>query len=437
MTIALWLIGTIIVVFGPIVLIHELGHFIVAKLAGVRVEEFGFGFPPRLIRLWYGKGLLKVDGRRLVLPRSRSRPDGLMTERWIEGVAKEEDGALVLQEAEIIYPNEEDEPTPQWRQVRKTIHLRGKITELEQGTEYTLNILPMGAFVRMTGEEDPSDPRSLAAQPKGWRLGILSAGALINILFAVALMTTIYATGIPQAWHVRITEVEPDSPAEMAGLQEGDIIRRVAGEQIEDGTVELTEIVQQHPDEAITLELRRDGEIRTLQATPRATEEGKGYLGIWMNGWPDKDSVEGLPIAEAVGATFADFGQAFRRIAGLPLRLIRGNVSAEDRPASVVGAGQVLTLSLQQSIEWGIAAPVLQTAAAMSLVLGVSNLLPLPAIDGGRIVFVLIEIIRGRRVPPEREALVHLIGIAILMVLMVFILVQDIINPLIPWSLLQ
>jgi regulator of sigma E protease len=127
-----------------------------------------------------------------------------------------------------------------------------------------------------------------------------------------------------------------------------------------------------------------------------------------------------------------------RRTVELPIMLIRGNISTQEaRPTSVVGISQIMTFSLQQSVEWGLAFPALQTASLISLALGLTNLLPLPALDGGRILFVLIETVRGKRVPPEREALIHFIGMLILVGLMALVMLQDLINPVIPWSLLK
>jgi regulator of sigma E protease len=96
-----------------------------------------------------------------------------------------------------------------------------------------------------------------------------------------------------------------------------------------------------------------------------------------------------------------------------------------------------MTFSLQQSIEWKLAFPALQTASLISLALGLTNLLPLPALDGGRILFVVIEAIRGRRIPPEREAVIHFVGMMILVGLMLLVMLQDVLHPIIPWSLLK
>jgi regulator of sigma E protease len=122
----------------------------------------------------------------------------------------------------------------------------------------------------------------------------------------------------------------------------------------------------------------------------------------------------------------------------IPARLAQGDITPQEaRPASMVGISGVLAFSLQQSIEWGLAFPVLQTASLMSLALGLTNLLPLPALDGGRILFVLIEAVRGRRIPPQREALIHFVGLVVLVSLMALVMLQDIVNPIIPWSWLR
>ena len=122
----------------------------------------------------------------------------------------------------------------------------------------------------------------------------------------------------------------------------------------------------------------------------------------------------------------------------IPAMLFRGDISPQQaRPASIVGISEVLSLSLQQSIEWGLPFHILRDAAFVSLILGLSNLLPLPALDGGRILFVLVEAVRGRRVPPEREAVIHFVGFVILIGLMVLVMFQDFVNPIFPWSFLK
>ena len=435
--IVFWLAGTVIVMLGPILLIHELAHFIFGKLAGVRVEEFGFGFPPRLLGLWHGKGYLEISGTRVEIPRAHRPPSEMEKGAWVRATARERDnGTLVLEQLESLNAPG-DALAANRERVAGKILLVGRLNELEVGTLYSLNLLPMGAFVRMTGEEDPSDPRSLAAQSKGWRIAVMAAGPLVNILAAVLLLVGAYASGLPTEWQVKVTQVEPGTPAEEAGLQSGDLVLTADGKRIEEGLADLRSIIQAAPEETIKLQVQRDGEALSLTATPER-REGNGYLGIMMAPWPDRNGMVRYSLPQALGASASDLITIARRTLELPVMLIRGSISSQEaRPTSLVGISQIMTFSLQQSIEWKLAFPALQTASLISLALGLTNLLPLPALDGGRILFVLIEAIRGRRIPPEREAIVHFVGMLILVGLMVLVMLQDLLNPIIPWSLLR
>ena len=435
--IVFWLAGTVVVMLGPILLIHELAHFIFAKLAGIRVEEFGFGFPPRLLGLWRGKGYLELNGTRVEIPRGFNVPAKLKDGTWADVVAKEDEGGeLVLESFESLGTHREG-LAPEREESDEKTSLRGKLTTYEPGTLYSLNALPMGAFVRMTGEEDPSDPRSLAAQSKGWRVAVMAAGPVVNVLAAVLLLVGAYTSGFPTGWQVKVTQVEPDTAAEEAGLQSGDLVVAAGGERIDEGLGELRSVIQAAPEEEITLQVQRDGEPVTLTATPES-RDGQGFLGIMMAPWPDRDGLQRYSLLRAASASGSDLLMIARRTLELPIMLIRGNVSSQEaRPTSLVGISQIMTFSLQQSIEWRLAFPALQTASLISLALGLTNLLPLPALDGGRILFVIIEAIRGRRIPPEREAIVHFVGMLILVGLMVLVMLQDLINPIIPWSLLK
>jgi regulator of sigma E protease len=143
-------------------------------------------------------------------------------------------------------------------------------------------------------------------------------------------------------------------------------------------------------------------------------------------------------VPEALTAGVTDLSAAVAATFQAPARLAQGEITPQEaRPSSVVGISQVLAFTLQQSIRWGLVFPVMQTAALISLALGFTNLLPLPALDGGRIVFVLIEAIRGRRIPPEREAMFHFVGLVVFVTLMAWVMMQDFINPVIPWSYLR
>ncbi len=448
--IGFWVIGTLIAVLGPMILLHELGHFITAKLTGVRVEEFGFGFPPRMLPLWHGKGYFDIGSTRIVVPRRlKGLPAQLLAGSYTEAITsqRQEDGAYILHELEML-DEETGDVSPRREMVGEQMRIRGEVTEVERGTIYSLNWLPMGAFVRLTGEEaDFADPHSLAAKSKLQRILVMGAGAALNILAALVLMVSIYLIGLPEKWVVQVHDVVPGSAAEAASLRPRDVILAIDGERIEEGPLQFQSIVQAAPEQTIKLTVLRDGEEMTVMATPRPREcqkdesgcvTGTGFLGITMAIWPDRTSIRRLSFPEAVQATIDELAMIAQAIASLPTQLAQGTVTAEEvRPVSVVGASQILTFFLQQSLEWKVAFPVLRGAAMISLALGMTNLLPLPALDGGRILFVLIEAVRGRRIAPEREAVVHFVGMVILIVLMGLVMFYDIINPVISWSWLS
>ena len=439
MNIVFWLVGTLVVVLAPLILIHELGHFIFAKLAGVRAEEFGLGYPPRMLKLWRGKGYLEIGDThgdtRIIIPAGFRLPHDLAVGTWVNVVAQQrDDGTYRLRELDPFV----DDPTLKHEPVDEGVRIQGKLTILEPGTLYSLNWLPMGGFLKMTGEEDPTDPRSLAAQPKRWRIAVMAAGPALNLIVAALLLVGVYTTGVPDKWQVEITNIEPGSAAQEAGLQPRDIVIAVDEERIEEGMEHLRRIIRAAPEQTVELDILRGEEMLTLAATPRRTDQGYGLLGILMSPWPDRSAMRRYPLPQALKASITDLNAAVAATVQMPVLLIQGNMTPQEaRPASMVGISQILAFTLKQSIEWGIASPVLKTASLISLALGLTNLLPLPALDGGRIFFVLIEAVRGRRVAPEREAIFHFVGLVILVSLMFFVMVQDFVNPIIPWSMFK
>lgn len=438
MNVVFWLVGTLVVVLGPIILVHELGHFIFAKLAGVRVEEFGFGFPPRMLKLWRGKGHLEIGRTPVTIPAGFRLPSGLTAGRWVAAIVQQgEGGGYVLRRLKPLDPDVDD-LRPEQERVDAGVRMRGELTVFEPGTLYSLNWLPIGGFVRMTGEEDPSDPRSLAAQPKRWRVAAIAAGPVVNIIVAFLLLIGAYSAGLPDEWLVQVAEVQPESAAAEAGLQPRDIILAVDGARIEEGMPQLRSMIRAVPEQTVEMTILRGQETLTLAATPWRDPEGYGLLGILMAPWPDRSALRRYPLPQALSAGVNDIATAVVMTLQVPARLAQGDITPQEaRPTSVVGVSEVLTLSLQRSIEWGLAFPVLQTASFISLALGLTNLLPLPALDGGRILFIFVEAIRGRRMSPEREAMVHFVGLAVLLSLMAWVMLLDLFNPIIPWSWLR
>ncbi len=427
-----WLVLAFVLMLGPMILIHELGHFITARKAGARVLEFGFGFPPRLLTLFREKGFLEVEGVRMSLPGRVHLPPNLIPDRNVEIIAdRDPSGPPRVRQ---IRPAEGE---PLWEETARGLRARGRLTALEEGTIYSLNMLPLGGFVRILGEEDPSDPRSLAARPKRWRLTVLLAGAVLNIVTAVLLLTTAYMTGIPTRAFVQVLEVVPNSPAQAAGLLPEDIIVAVNGDRLENGTQELRDWIASSAGMPLELTVLRRRERLTLTATPVLTD-GRGFLGIGLQAWPDPDSLKRYSLPQAAVAAGEDLVLIFWTMVNLPRAVSTGEVPPEAaRPSGLPGILGFLGFALKESVETGIPFYALQITALISLALGITNLLPLPALDGGRALFVIIEAIRGRRINPVTEAKIHFAGMVILVGLSLFLIMQDILNPIIPWSWLN
>jgi|AFSR01.1.fsa_nt_gi regulator of sigma E protease len=358
-----------IILLGPLMLIHELGHFVVAKKAGIRVEEFGLGLPPRAAHLF-------------------------------------------------------------------------KLGE----TEYTLNWLPIGAFVRMTGEENPEDPRSFAAQPKRWRLATLAAGPLMNFLggFVILTLAYLFFATQPTEFRYRINQVMAGSPAEQIGLQPGDAILAVNGADmiqklepasgVQPDVGALRRQVRQFIGQPIEIVVLRAGEPEQIvrlsgRLPPDANAEAP--LGVSLIIEVTKSERVAYTLPEALLAAGLEVGGAIAALVQLPVRLVNQTLALEQlRPISVVGITNIGVELIDSSVtESQGLMPFLRFAAVVSIAIALTNLLPLPALDGGRILFILIEALRGRRVDPRREQWVHAVGFAFLLALSVVVIIMDIVNP--------
>jgi regulator of sigma E protease len=279
-------------------------------------------------------------------------------------------------------------------------------------TEYTINWLPLGGFVRLLGEEDPSDPRSLAAKPAWMRLIVLFAGSAMNFLLPVVLFAIAFT--IPQEINtggVTINTVAPDSPAEEAGLEAEDVIITVAGREIEN-IDDLSRAIQVNRGEDIDFKVLRPstGETITREVHARwQLPENQGPTGISIRQYPFTRTRSEPPwesIPHAMRYTLDTLQLAEKQIEGW----IRGADSPQlSGPVGIADAtGEVV-----EEAGW---IRLFELAALLSINLAILNILPLPMLDGGRIAFVFLEILRGgRRVSPEKEGLVHLVGFAVML----------------------
>jgi regulator of sigma E protease len=418
-------------VLSPLIFVHELGHFIAAKRGGIRVLEFGMLYPPRLFRLWRGKGSLIVGSRRVAIPRNFKLPKELVDGKVVRGTAIKIKDQLTLQSIELVADQAIGAPTPAEFSIDEA-KLYGEVSELDPGTEYTMNLLPLGGFVRMLGEEGSSGKGSFAEAPKRWRAITLLAGPGMNILAALVVFMAAFMIGWPQIANqtdITVTGVAPSSPAEQADLHLGDIIRAINGTPI--GQVDqLKELVTSNAGKPISLSIDRQGQPITVSLTPRTPDQipaGQGALGVMLgNG---SYMMVQHPIGEAFTLALVEMGHNVEQVITLPGKLISGAFAASGaRLTGPVGISQVASQAIDLSAQTGQLYWILNIIASVSMALAITNLLPLPALDGGRLIFVILEWIRGRKIRPENEAKVHLVGLASLLILMVLITIQDIQN---------
>jgi regulator of sigma E protease len=332
-----------VVIFSLLIFVHELGHLLAAKATGVYVEEFGFGYPPRLARLG------------------------------------------------------------EWR-----------------GTTISLNWLPFGGFVRMH-EDEPNVAGGLASKSRKVRALVFTAGSLMNLLLAIVLFTTLFLVGAltpvdkPGAG---VYFVAPGSPAQTAGITPGDTIVSVGGEPVDD-VEEAVALIQASLGQPLTLQISRNGKLlEPMTVTPRANPpENEGALGVALDLPLERQSyavVEAIPMGLQTTA---------RTVQGIYLSLRSAIVGETELELSgPIGIYQHTAQAARSGIE-----QLLELTAMLSVNLFMLNLLPLPALDGGRLIFVLLEWIRGgRRIPAEKEGFVHLVGMMLLIGIMVIVTYADI-----------
>lgn len=333
-----------ILVFTGIILAHEFGHFITAKLSGVKVEEFGLGYPPRIFGIKRGE------------------------------------------------------------------------------TVYSVNWLFIGGFTKMVGEEDPSSPRSLASKSRATRALVLSAGAIINALLPFILFSVAYM--VPHnivSGQVTVQEVADASPAASAGIVPGDIILSVNGKTI-DNQVDLSRYIEMNLGKETTLVVQTpQSTVETVTLVPRwKPPEGQGAMGVTIQLENMAVSKKGESFFRSIQLGVSETFQTMVLFKNAILSLFVGTSSMQL--TGPVGIAQLTGEAAQAGIS-----PLLEFAGFLSMSVAIMNLLPLPALDGGRLFFVFLEWVRrGKRVSPQTEGRVHLVGFLLLIGLAVVVTYQDI-----------
>jgi regulator of sigma E protease len=464
-------IGAIIaffVVLIPLIIVHELGHFLAARSVGIAILEFGLGFPPRMARLFRWK---ETEFTLNWLPLGGFvRPLGEDAIKPVEGETLEKDRQELAQH---------QPPGATYKAVHEAKPLQ-RIWFMAAGAlaNFLLAII-LFALVGLLGFPQVvgafsfvSDTRpGSSADRADLRVGDVilrineayfenSAGLLTLWQQATEPVTLLVQRGeneitlsLPAPTEqstdtlrerVLITGIVENSPAEAAAIEPGDLVIAFDGQEIESVDSFIAQTREQAGQE-ISLTLLRDGQTLEVSLTPRVNPPtGQGAMGIGIRSAQQEpalgltvfdaggqEAIQSLNLGDSIAFGINRALSVIDTTIRIPAMLLNGTVTAEEaRPVSVVGMSQIGSQIIQQSIQQQNITPVLNFIAVISVALGFFNLLPIPALDGGRILFVIIEIIRGKPISPEREGLVHLIGLAILLSLSVFIILNDVINPI-------
>jgi len=328
-----------------LILAHEVGHFVTAKISKVKVDEFSIGFPPRIFSVKRGE------------------------------------------------------------------------------TRYSIGAALIGGFVKMAGEEDPKVPGGLSSKGYGTRMLVLSAGTIMNLLLPIVLFTVAFI--VPHdivTGPVAVSQVAPASPASRADIAPGDIILEVNGKPV--GTVgDLHRYVQLNLGMPTTLLVQRGETTHEVQVVPRwRPPQEQGAIGVMVRLTSPKPGRESYPVWRAITLGFTASIDTFVLFKNSIISMFIGTEPA-------VLTGPVGIFQLTGEVAKAGLNPLLEFAAFLSINLGIINILPLPALDGGRIAFVVLEWVRrGKKVSPKTEGMVHLIGFALLIALALAVTYNDIIR---------
>ena len=492
-----------------LVVVHELGHFLAAKRFGVEAPEFGIGFPPRMFTFWKMDGWLQLQGRKIVIPKKFVLPEEVQHGAWVTYKTEKQNEREVLT---AITPVDEES---------RGLVAASQIQALDRGTEFTLNWIPLGGFVRMNEDENSTSPTAFVNKPAWQRAIILVAGVVFNFVFAFVVFAFV-AMSIPQlsnpATTTTLQGILPNSPAAKADLRVNDTILAVNGVTVRNDREKMIRELTTNCNKPVTLTVERPmvrGNLEQLQIplTPGPAGDLPCALGVQIGQQigvqiasvkpgsladqagmqagdalvsfgsfsmipADADSIFKLndeqdltafvtsqskvrttliatylragqsiqakiTIPEDLPVEQADLGLGFHlnvpqalaisaermytAMTLLPRTLQRAfTASLQGQNAGLMGPVG-MTQVLQQTVPSAGLLAVVGLLIDLSLSLAIFNLFPIPGLDGGRLVFVIAEMLtRGRRLNPRIEGMIHLAGFAVLLVFVIFVFYSDI-----------
>jgi regulator of sigma E protease len=458
-----------ILVLIPSVIIHELGHFLAAKSVGITILEFGIGMPPRMVKLftWKGTeytlnwlplgGFVRPLGEDAVRQLSDEEMEKDRTEAESRGIEKTMSVNEAKPLARIFFMAAGAIANFLFAFVLFVLIALIGIRVIEGGRAQLIYVAPAssladaglqtGDFIEAINGQKFADTRELlTAISDSDDQVILSIQRGEGEAFDLPISSSLFPSDVLPEGYPAIAAVAEDSPASQAGLQVNDVVMAFNGQAV-NAFEDIQQLTRENLDREVTLSIWRSGEPIDTTLTPRANPpEGQGAIGLVFNGnalalidaenqlavqdGPPQVVMRSQSVGEAVQYSFGQISAILTSLINLPGELIRGAIAPEVlRPIGPVGVSQAGAEFLRESVERNEPTLILQFIALISISLGLTNLLPIPALDGGRILFVLIEIVRGRPIAPEREGLVHLIGLAMLLSLMVVVIFNDIANP--------
>ncbi|MBP7962382.1 MAG: RIP metalloprotease RseP [Caldilineaceae bacterium] len=428
-------IVSFVLVLGILIFFHELGHYLVARRSGIVVEEFGMGYPPRAVKLFTFQGTLftlnwipfggfarmKGEDAADMSPGAFNAAPALgRALTLVAGPAMNFILAILFFAFSFMAGFPAPAATPQLNQIPDTslaaqVGLQPGDILLAQGDRPVMVSMLDEVAAKVTNAEEP-----------GADLTVLRQGATLILTTPADATTADLLAGVEvgTVLNTRVFAISENSPAQTAGLQTGDRVYAINGE-IVTADMSLSREISSHADQEMTMTLLRDGTLIDATMIPRSDPPpGEGAIGI---GIESASSLATLSLFPALKEGLFFTWEYITFMVRLPFDALSGALAPGQADlVGPIGIAQMVGDAVDATVQTGLWYPIWRLSAILSAALAITNLLPIPALDGGRLIFILVEVLRGKRVSPEREGMVHMIGFVVLLGLMVLITFRDI-----------